>query len=289
MAQVGSVSDVLGSFEVAEAAAQRVAAEMEALRPEELAALNVDVVSASAIILGAVDRIVAFREQMAKLPDFDLRNVDNLKDYAIAAWYVHITSLPVPEPAEAEALFQEAVELRSKFLRWSAPLADEGLLDRAAVDKIKEGSGNRDVPSDVVAFVGLYRANWAAIQGKCGVTEADLERGALIGPKVFSLVSQREHRKTTPRAEASQRVRRAWTLPDRAYAQCRRALTYLRFEEGDVDTIAPNVRSNSGSRSTTPVAEPVTPAVAAPEQPAVLGASPPAGERIGGQGSPFAS
>ncbi len=291
MAQAGSVSDVLGSFEAAEAAYQRVVAQIDALRPEELVTLNVDVVSGSAIVLGAADRILAFREELAKMPDFDLRHVDYLKDYAIAAWYVHITSLPVPEPAEAEALFREAVELRAKFLRWAEPLVEEGLLDRAAVDKIKEGSGNKDVPSDVVAFVGLYRANWDAIKGNSRITEADLERGGLIGPKVFSLVSQRENRRSTPRAEASLRVRRAWTLPDRAYAQCRRALAYIRFEEGDVDTIAPNVRTNSGSRSsnTAPVTEPAAPVVTPPAQPVLAAATPPAGNPIGGKGSPFAT
>lgn len=296
MAEVGSVSDVLGSFEAAEAAYQRVAPEIEALRPEELATLNVDVVSGTAIILGAADRILTFRDKLAKMPDFDVRYVDKLKDYAIAAWYVHITNLPVPEPAEAEALFREAAELRAKFLRWSAPLVEEGLLDSAAVDKIREGSGNKDVPSDVVAFVGLYRANWENIKGNCRVTEADLERGALIGPKVFSLVCQREHRRTTPRLEASLRVRRAWTLPDRAYAQCRRALQYIRFEEGDADSIAPNVRTNSGTRSSntpaateaaTPAATPV--AVTPAAQVVAAAPTPPVGNVIGGKGSPFAS
>jgi hypothetical protein len=307
MATAGSVSDVLGSFEVAEAAYQRVAPEIEALRQEELVTLNVDVVSATSIVLGAADRILTFRDQFAKMPDFDLRCIDKLKDYAIAAWYVHITNLPVPEPAEAEALLRETVELRAKFLRWSAPLSEEGILDRVAVDKIKEGSGNKDAPSDVVAFVGLYRANWQAIKGNCGVTEADLERGALIGPKVFSLVSQREHRSSTPRAEASLRVRRAWTLPDRAYTQCRRALQYLRFEEGDADDIAPNVRANSGMRSSTAVASGAATPSSSPEvtapgvkpagttqpiatplvQPVFAASSPPVGDVIGGKSSPF--
>jgi len=33
--------------------------------------------------------------------------------------------------------------------------------------------------------------------------------------------------------EATVRVRKAWTLLDRAYTQYRRAITYLRYVEGD--------------------------------------------------------
>lgn len=249
MARAPSVSEAIGSLEAAEAAYRRVAGEMEALRADELLALNVDVVSATSIILGAADRILTFRPRLAQLIEFEIRHVDNLKDYAIAAWYVHISNLPAPEPPDAAALFQEVVALREKLLRWAEPLAAEGVFQREVIDKIKQGSGHKDAVGDLVALVGLYRSKWEAAKNNCGVHEADLERGVLIGPRVFSLLSQRDNRRAMPRAEASLRVRRAWTLPDRAYTQCRRALAYLRFAEGDVDVIAPNVRSNPGPRA----------------------------------------
>jgi len=34
---------------------------------------------------------------------------------------------------------------------WAAPLVQAGKFDLAAIDRIKEGSGNKDPPSDVVA------------------------------------------------------------------------------------------------------------------------------------------
>ena len=131
---------------------------------------------------------------------------------------------------------------------WAAPLAGAGKFEQAAIAKIKEGSGNKDTPSDLVALVALYRSVWDDVKNICGVTEQDLSRGAEIGPAVFALVSRRELQSAGAVSDGSLRVRRAWTLLDRAYSQCRRALNYLRSEEGDVDQFAPSLRRNSGPR-----------------------------------------
>jgi hypothetical protein len=139
------------------------------------------------------------------------------------------------------------------------------VFDQGAIDKIKEGSGAKDAASDVVAFVGLCRSKWEQCINQSGVREADLERTALVAPRVFSIVSQREQRQTTPTGEGFTRVRRAWALPERAYDQCRRAIGYLRHTEGDMEEIAPNFRRNPGN--TKPRATATTPAAAAPSTP----------------------
>ena len=74
-------------------------------------------------------------------------------------------------------LIDECAALRSTLLVWAAPLVHAGKFDQAAIDRIKEGSGNKDTPSDVVALVALYRSKWDQIKGICGVTEEQLDRG----------------------------------------------------------------------------------------------------------------
>jgi hypothetical protein len=128
----------------AEEAFLRVKAEMDVLDATNLSAMNVEVVTGTSIVLGVAARVIAYRERMAKLPEFDLRNVDNLVDYAQAAWFAYVTNLPVPEPKDADALVREAAELRAKLLRWATPLVEEKVFDAAAVQRIKEGSGNKD-------------------------------------------------------------------------------------------------------------------------------------------------
>src|SRR5690606_22053271 len=192
-----ALSTPLQDMEEAEHAYERVRGEMEALSIGDLSTMNVDVVSATSIALGVSDRILSFRERMAALPEFDMRSVDNLVDYAKAAWYAYVTNLPEPDPLEAARLMEEVKALRAKLLMWAVPLVGSGFFEEAAIAKIKEGSGNKDAPSDLVALVGLYRSRWDSIEKICGVTEEDLMRGAQIGPAVFGLISRREFR-TSP-------------------------------------------------------------------------------------------
>lgn len=273
----------LQDLEAAELAFGRVRAEIEALPVSDLAAMNVDVVSATSIALGVSGRVLAYRDRMAKLPEFEVRAVDKLVDYAKAAWFAYVTNLPAPESADATAMMTEVGELRAKLLMWAAPLAASGKMDATALAKIKEGSGNKDAPSDLVALVGLYRANWDAVKNICGVTEADLDRGALIGPAVFASVSRRENQAASSLSDGNLRVRRAWTLLDRAYDQCRRALAFLRYQEGDADLIAPSLRRNAGvSRSAASATE------ATPSDTATPAVAPvPGGAPIGGGAAPF--
>lgn len=283
------------NLQTAEEAYLRVKDELEALPALELSPLNVDLVSAASIVLGVVERLRTFRSRMAALPEFLISNLDKLEDYARCAWYVYITNLPTAEPKETEGLLEEVQALRAKLLMWAEPLVGAGKFERAAIDRVKEGAGHKDAPSDVVALVGLYRARWAEIENMCGVTEQDLERGAQIAPLVFALIARRENKTSATLSDGSLRVRRAWTLLDRAYAQCRRALQFLRYEEGDVDLIAPSLRRNSGTRS----AERPATASSAPDavNPAAPGAqlgdalvvgAQLSGEPVGGGDGPFA-
>lgn len=246
---------ILRDMEEAERVFELVRPEMDAITPAEYTAMNVDVVSGASIALGVAGRILEYRERLAALPEFDIRVVDNLVPYATAAWFVFISNLSSPEPGQFQPLMQECSLLRSKLLLWADPLVTNGNFDETAIAKIKDGAGNKDIAGDVVALVGLYRSKWAEVESLCAVTEADLERGAQIGPVVFAMISQREQLQTRSPSEDSQRVRRAWTLLDRAYDQCRRGLSFLLWGEGSVDAVAPSLRRNLGPRRSNSISE----------------------------------
>lgn len=276
-------------LEDAEVAYNRVKAEIDALSLDELAPPNVDIVGATSIALGVAERIVSHRDRLAKLPEFEVRYVDNLVDYAKATWYAHITNLPTAEPTDAADLIAEVTELRSKLLMWAVPLVGAGKFEEAAIAKIREGSGYKDTSSDVVALVNLYRSKWDEVKNICGVTEQDLARGAEIGPAVFTLISRREYKLAASASGGSLRVRRAWTLLDRAYNQCRRGLRFIRFDEDDTDLLAPSLRRNAGNRSPSDPKQEPAPAHTndAPVAPAHAAVAETATGGFGGGGAPF--
>jgi hypothetical protein len=238
----------LRDLEDAERAYLRIRPELEALPVADLAPLNVDLVTATSVVIGVSERILAYRDRIAKLAEFEIRHVDNLVDYAKAAWYAYVTNLPAPEQADSARLIMEVVELRSMLLLWAAPLVSCGLFEANVIAKIKQGSGNKDAASDLVALVSLYRSKWEEVGHMCGVKARDLERGAEIGPAMFALISRREFQAASL-SDGMLRVRRAWTLLERSYRQCQRAVAFLLFDTDDPDTLVPSLRRNLGPRT----------------------------------------
>ncbi len=141
-----------------------------ALTEDQFTAFNVDVVAATAIILGVLARIAPYRERMAELPTCDVRDLDELGDRAKAAWYVAVTKLPETEPEDFQALLAECETLRAHLLAWAAPLVLVGKFEKIAIDQIQTGSSKKRLASDVVSLVALSRTKWTAIRGMCGVT-----------------------------------------------------------------------------------------------------------------------
>jgi hypothetical protein len=233
---------------------------------------------------------------MAKLPEFDMASVDKLKDYAYALWYVYLSLHPQISPSEMEALMKEAAALRAKLLLWAEPLAASGYFAPEAVARIRECTGLKDMTSDLVSLTILYRSKWSVVKSVSGaVTEADLDRAALIGPATFGFVSKKEQTTERPNAAGSLLLRRALTKLDRAYFQCRRAILYFVQSQEALDEVAPNLRRNPGvarrpapeSKAPAGTAQPAVPPLDTDEVvPLVTGGTVPAAG-FGSGGSPF--
>jgi len=87
------------------------------------------------------------------------------------------------------------------------------------------------------------------------------------------------------RSSSTLSLRKSWTLLDRAYTQCRRALGYIRYFEGDADTLLPSLRRSNSPRRTPEAPAPVA------ENPVVTPTTGPTpiqvGAPVGGGASPF--
>jgi len=260
--------DLTQDFEDSQLAFKRVESEIVEQSPNDLSPYNVELLSATSTVTGALSRVMAYRERASKLIEFDVKNFDKLPDYTKATFYLYVTNLPAPALDDEKALIDEANSLRAKFMMWAHPLAASGRLNPDAIAKIKDGTGNLNNAADLVALASLFRAHWDDVKNMCGVTEQDLDRASKVGPAVFALLSRRGF-KAPALPEVALRVRQAFTLMDRAYDQCRRAIQFFQYDEGDADEIAPSLRRNAGPRKVAPqsTVDPQAP-VSAPEDPA---------------------
>jgi hypothetical protein len=157
---------------------------------------------------------------------------------------------PASASNPVQPLLEEATKLRAALLGDAEALAARGHLDAESVKTIRAGNGNMDTANDLVALSALMGASWAKIETKTAATADEVHRAGDLGPLLIAALGVREHGTTVTPVEAADRKVRAFTLFTRAYDQNRRAVIYLRWNEGDADTLAPSLyKGRGGSRS----------------------------------------
>ncbi len=217
----------------------KVEPELAALAAEALAPITIDLGAAVSSVLAAAPRIREHRDAIVEqLPHHPIGAVDKLETYAQAAWYAHLVhTYSSGSPESAKALIEEATRLREGLLIAAEALAHRALLDADAVARIRKGSGAGDLAADLGALTALFRDGWGKVSGKTAVEKHEIDRAAELGPAVLVATAAKKHKNTDTEAQRA----RAFTLLVNAYDACRQALGYLRWKEGDLDTLAPSL------------------------------------------------
>lgn len=243
---------------------------MDALAPEALHPINVDIPHAVARALGVAPTLRSLRPRIAaECPAVDLDAIDAIEARALAVEYAHavyLTALsPLPAIAEVAA---EATAARARLLSLADTLATWNLLDPRTLDRIRPGSGYHDTADDLIALASLLRTHAKSLDGKVPVTAAQLDAWHLLGERFLRLLGERDEQPARA-AEAHADRQRAFTLFDQAYEEGRRAVAFLRWNDGDAHELVPSIRSRGGGGSPRRDDEkPVDPKPADPADPA---------------------
>ncbi|NLY93376.1 MAG: hypothetical protein GXY23_05040 [Myxococcales bacterium] len=235
---------------------ERVQPEILALAPERVRRITADFVASVGVVLRAIPRLVSHREGIAEtLPKHPIDALDRLKDYAFAAYYAHLLTLPQARPAsEKEALVEEGKPLRHALLVAAEALADRGLVSSALVQQIRKGAGHVDLAGDLIALSALFAEAWGEIHDKTAIDVREVERAGELGT---ALLEELHREPPAPEGLSPQEIRaRAYTLLANAYDECRRAIAYLRFHERDADRIAPTMFVRSARKKSGEVEAP---------------------------------
>ncbi|WP_437776921.1 hypothetical protein [Sorangium sp. So ce1097] len=267
----------------AAAAFDKALPEIEALSPERLISVNLDIPRVVSQVLGVLPGLLALRPAVAEhLPTFELARLDRLEIYALAAWYAHLLWLSSGDAENAvKPLLAEAAPLRENLLGDAEALARRGLLDAATVADIRAGQGHIDMANDLVALSTLFSASWSEIAGKTAATEEEVRRAGEVGPQLLAALGVREHGKGPGPTEAADKRARAFALLVHAYDQIRRAVAFLRWDEGDADEIAPSLYKGRTGRATSSTETTVAPADEAPAEPTASPGTPAPGTPAG--------
>jgi hypothetical protein len=273
----------VGSFDETTASYERVRPEFAALPAGELGRITINVPVAATIALGALPNLAALRAEMVrKLPEHDIGQIDKLPDYIYALIHAHVMTLPSADASSRlQALVDEGSPLRERMLGVAEALVAFGLVDAERVASIRSGTGHLDMAQDLVALSKLFRERWGELEGKTPLTPSDVERAGELGLALHGAIGRRRVGTDGSAAagEYEEARLRAFRLFVRAYDQARRAVSYLRWNEGDVEALVPSIyrvrRRRAGASTgsggpTEPVepsepAEPVDPDAAGPQ------------------------
>jgi len=245
----------------------------QALRPEELITINLDVTSAIATTVGKLPGILALRESAKALPAFDISTFDQLETYTLATGHAHTLYMGASSAPEAIVeLNERGMTLRNTLYADAVALATRNLISGDRIGEFKANIGYKNLAFDLMALAAVLRGAWDKIAGKTAITTDDLDQAELIGDQLVSAVGSREEAPASVAEVALQRQRN-FTLFLNAYDQVRRAVSYLRWNEGDVDRIAPSLYSGRGNSNARPKPEPQPGPSPVPPTPPVTGNS----------------
>lgn len=242
------------TVQTAPAAFALVRSEIEAIPISALAWTNLDTAQAARRGLAVAERIEPLLLALAELPDFDFRAVSNLRCYALAV--LHTLDL-VTEGGQAAAaklatLLEEAAPVRELLLHTAETLALAGYVSRERVAAIRSGKGHADTAGDLQTLGRLYLELWDRVRDKVPVTRAMVERAITLSAELSAALGLRELDDDDPldeTVEPSQLHAQAYTLFTRAYHECRRGVSYLRWHHGDAPALVPSLYVRRPRRS----------------------------------------
>lgn len=229
----------------AEAAYLRLADAIEAIPAAEVLGVNLNIRRTAARVLGAMPRLRALEPQMRnELRNFDPGVLDRAADAALACLYLAAIRRPARSGADfTRALAAEARALRTKLRRAAQYLADSELLDARKVAAVPRQAGNLRTAQDLLGLVALLREAWPVVGERVLVDAEELDRATVVGAELVRGLGARLQPgfRDEERARAGERLARAFTLMVRAYGECRRLVTFVRWWEGNAGEVAPSL------------------------------------------------
>lgn len=238
----------LGDGNDGESAVGAVRDEAVAVPIERAGRPNYDVTAGVFMVGTVLPRVMHFRDEIRKrAPDVDIKKLDRIKQYALAAW--HVTTVGRIEPKKVDpAPMARAQELIGDFELAEAFLVRKGVLDAARVQKLKPGPGQSQQKAWVVdtleKHVALWRESADASRKYALISDAEIAEAAQLGAKIMLPAESPDADRDAENLFRYQVV----ALFTEAWEEIRRGIRHIRWYEGDWDSIAPSLRLQAAGR-----------------------------------------
>ncbi len=255
---------------------------MDAIPKAAVKTVNIDIEAIAWTVERRIARLAPFRAQIVtECPTADIRQFDDLPRHLlalIAAQRAHDVA-----KAPASVITDLGNQLTTDFglmMDDADLLSRRGFVPATKIDRLRARSGYTNLIWNVFDLVTIFRECWHAVEGKTALTLAALDKAEADADKLGAAWAASKEKNNSELPTFDDRAR-CFTLFLEDYDAVRRCLTYLRWNDKDVDQILPSLyagrRSSSSDKDES---DDATDAPADGAQPVVVPPAPPAG---GGQ------
>jgi len=267
---VEAIDAILAARSSSNAALEIMLPAARALDPSKVRPLNVEIPSVVSRVLGAYPKLMALREEIVRdAPSIPFHKIQKLETCAYALQESYVRCLTSGKTPDQLRLLGEAGDSLRDTLRSDArALVTRRLINGDRLQSCLGQPGYKTIATELGMLVSVFLESWPQVQGKCCVTEEELRRAKAIADALLAIAGSREL-SPEAQAEAADLRDRVFTVLVDHYDVARRVVTFLRWEHGDVDEIAPSLfkgRGGSRRRDEEPEepAQPAAPGNAAP-------------------------
>jgi len=146
--------------------------------------------SAVATVLFVWVGIQKFRDTIVRgVTEFDIAQFDKIEDYAMALGHANTMYLIATQPPdELQAIHDESATMRETLYTDTKALIRRGLIKETSIKELKGLTGYKNIAIDLQILASVLKANWAAIEGKCGVQMSELDHALKLSTVMFGIV-----------------------------------------------------------------------------------------------------
>ena len=189
-------------------------------------------------MLSLQPRLAALEPQLGREAPRALPSLRRLRPLALAAWLAHARARAVVTSDEVTPLATEAFEWRARLLAAVDALVAFGCLDARQVAPFRAGPARdrRGAADTLLGLADLLEQRWERVEGSTPLKRPDLDRARVVA---LALVEALGAAPAVDAVEAATLRTATWTLLFDHYEEVRRAVAWLRWRDGDADTLAP--------------------------------------------------
>jgi hypothetical protein len=206
--------------------------EVRAVTNNRLEPVNIDIWSVVTRGLCVSEIVAPLREEVARLPGFNIAVFDRLPSYTYALMTIHSRCVRRPSKANVSESAGKVMSTRDRLLTDLAAAKKRQLI----VGTMRaDFGGNRtylELASDLAALVMIFRNHWTKLEGKTAISLIELAEAQLLSVRFLKEIAFRSQPIIDARAQKHLRAQ-AFTVFVHAYEEVRRAVSYLRWSMRD--------------------------------------------------------